>query len=53
MSVEEEVLRIHKKMSKMTSSGSVSCYTLDRKLMKNFARLEYTEKNIKNVIFLY
>jgi hypothetical protein len=43
MSVEEEVLRIHKKLSKMTSSGVVSSHYFWRKTWKKFARLVFLQ----------
>lgn len=40
MSVEEEVLRIHKKMSKMTSNGTVNINENQRKSRKKLRDFE-------------
>lgn len=57
MSVEEEVLRIHKKLSKMTSSGTVSEYRgRDRDKMPKYeakrGRIGREHLRIKFLLFL-
>lgn len=52
MSVEDEVLRIHKKLSKMTSSGTVNIDRNLRKCQKNLSAVaEIKAFYAKNVVF--